>query len=123
MGSCVILHTHTALINAPGVLAVDVVLLLAMLIGLLRHRNSVGIWKLLYQQVTPDNLSVSRPILSSFQCIIWIVLALIAEIPVVVCPIPPLCDIQLTDSKVFLILNLNGVSLYFLFAQQCVEWD
>jgi len=72
--SCVILHTHTALINAIGVLTVDVVLLLAMLIGLLRHRNSVGIWKLLYQQ-----------------CIIWIALALIAEIPVVA----------------FLILNLN----------------
>ena len=32
---------------------VDVVLLLTMLIGLLRHRNSAGIWKLLYQQVTP----------------------------------------------------------------------
>jgi len=48
-------------------------------------------------------------------------LALIAEIPVVVCPPSPLCDIQLTDSKVFFILNLNGVFLGFLFAQQCVE--
>ena len=31
----------------------DGVLLLTMLIGLLRDRNSAGIWKLLYQQVTP----------------------------------------------------------------------
>ena len=38
-----------------------------------------------------------------------------------VCPPSPLCDIQLTDSKVFFILNLNGVFLGFLFAQQCVE--
>ncbi|KAI0248158.1 hypothetical protein BJV78DRAFT_1239554 [Lactifluus subvellereus] len=40
-----------------------------MLIGLLRyaHRNSTGIWCLLYQQ-----------------CIIWIALASIAEVPAVV---------------------------------------
>jgi len=72
--SCIVLNTRGALANTLGVLVVDVVLLLAMLIGLLRHRNSVGIWKLLYQQ-----------------CIIWIALALIAEIPLVV----------------FFILNLN----------------
>jgi len=40
---------------------VDVVLLLAMLIGLLRHRNSVGIWKLLYQQVTPGQFLRVKP--------------------------------------------------------------
>ena len=61
-----------------------------------------------------DNFSVSRSILSSFQCIIWIALALIAEIPVVVCFFSPLGDIQLTYPKAFLILNLNGVFLYFL---------
>jgi len=71
---------------------------------------------------TQGNFSMSRPILSSFQCIIWIALALIAEIPVVVCPFPLLGDIQLTDSKVFLILDFNGVFLYFLFAYQCMEW-
>jgi hypothetical protein len=71
-----------------------------------------------------DNFSISRPMLSSFQCVIWLALALIAEIPVVVCPFPLLGDrIQLTDSKVFNILNLNGVFLYFLFAYQCVKWD
>ncbi|KAI0246155.1 hypothetical protein BJV78DRAFT_1257240 [Lactifluus subvellereus] len=50
-----------------------------MLTGLLRyaHRSSTGIWYLLYQQ-----------------CIIWIALASIAEVPAVV----------------FLTLNLNGAS-------------
>ena len=40
--------------NGIGILVVDVVLLLTMLIGLLQHvcRDSIGIWKLLYQQVT-----------------------------------------------------------------------
>jgi len=51
--SCVVLHTRGALTNTIGILVVDIALLLAMLIGLLRHRNPVGIWKLLYQQVTP----------------------------------------------------------------------
>ncbi|KAI0245759.1 hypothetical protein BJV78DRAFT_1260261 [Lactifluus subvellereus] len=52
---------------------------MSMLIGLLRyaHRSSTGLWYLLYQQ-----------------CIIWIVVACFAEVPVVV----------------FLILNLNGAS-------------
>jgi len=66
---------------------------------------------------------MSPPILSSSQCIIWMALASIAEIPVVVCTFPPLGDIQLTDSKVFFILDLNGVFLYFVFAHQCVELD
>jgi len=74
--TCVVLHTRKGLVNAIGALAVDVVLCMAMLIGLLRHAHgsSTGIWHLLYQQ-----------------CIIWIVLAGLAEIPPVV----------------FLILNLN----------------
>ncbi|KAH9062367.1 hypothetical protein EDB87DRAFT_1682029 [Lactarius vividus] len=74
--TCITLKTHRGLTNAIAVLVVDIVLLTAMLIGLLRHahRSSTGIWYLLYQQ-----------------CIIWIALAGIAEIPPVV----------------FLILNLN----------------
>jgi len=69
--TCVALHTRRGLPNAIGILVVDVVLLLTMLIGLLRHacKNPTGIWKLLYQH-----------------CIIWLVLALFAEIPPVVCP-------------------------------------
>jgi len=68
--------THRGLLNAAGVLVVDLVLLVSMLIGLLRHaqRSTGDIWRLLYRQ-----------------CIIWMVLAGIAEIPPVV----------------FLILNLN----------------
>jgi hypothetical protein len=59
---------HMALVNAIGVLVVDVVLLLTMLIGLLRHvsRSSVGIWKLLYQHVTQNVFSILRRMLSSF---------------------------------------------------------
>jgi hypothetical protein len=54
MNSCMVLHAHKGFVNGIGVLVVDVVLLLTMLIGLLRdaRRNSIGIWKLLYQQVT-----------------------------------------------------------------------
>ncbi|KAI0248167.1 hypothetical protein BJV78DRAFT_842672 [Lactifluus subvellereus] len=73
---CTILGLHNFLSAAAVALVVDIVLLMSMLIGLLRHahRTSTGIWYLLYQQ-----------------CIIWIALACIVEVPVVV----------------FLILNLN----------------
>ena len=54
MDTCIVLRTGSGHINATGVLVVDIVLLLTMLIGLLRHvhRNSIGMWKLLYQQVS-----------------------------------------------------------------------
>ncbi len=54
--TCITLKTRRGLVNAIAVLVVDVVLLMMMLIGLLRHahRSSTGIWYLLYQQVTPD---------------------------------------------------------------------
>ncbi|KAI0299650.1 hypothetical protein B0F90DRAFT_598113 [Multifurca ochricompacta] len=67
--TCITLKTHRGLLNVIGILAVDVVLLVTMLIGLLRyaHRSSTGIWYLLYQQ-----------------CIIWLFLAAIAEVPPVV---------------------------------------
>ncbi|KAI0248209.1 hypothetical protein BJV78DRAFT_834923 [Lactifluus subvellereus] len=74
--TCTLLGFHNYLSATVVALVVDIVLLMSMLIGLLRcaHRSSTGIWYLLYQQ-----------------CIIWIALACIAEVPVVV----------------FLILNLN----------------
>lgn len=50
-------------------------------------------------------------IFSSFQCIIWIALALIAVIPVVVSPFPPLDDIRLIISQAFGVLDLNGMFL------------
>jgi hypothetical protein len=51
--TCFLLYTRRGLVNALGLLVVDIVLLLTMLIGLLRHayKNSIDIWKLLYQQV------------------------------------------------------------------------
>ncbi|KAI0245060.1 hypothetical protein BJV78DRAFT_741710 [Lactifluus subvellereus] len=75
--TCTVLGFHKYLSGAVVTLVVEIVLLMSMLIGLLRyaHRSSTGIWYLLYQQ-----------------CIIWIALAIIAEVPAVV----------------FLILNLNG---------------
>jgi len=71
VNTCVTLHTRRGIVSALGVLVVDIVLLLTMLIGLLRHaqKSSIGIWKLLYQQ-----------------CIIWLALAFLAEIPPVVGP-------------------------------------
>ncbi|KAI0250082.1 hypothetical protein BJV78DRAFT_619955 [Lactifluus subvellereus] len=75
-GTCVILGIQKSLSAAFAVLVADTVLLMSMLIGLLRHahRSSTGIWYLLCQQ-----------------CIIWLALTNIAEVPVVV----------------FLSLNLN----------------
>jgi hypothetical protein len=66
MDTCIVLHTGTGHINATGVLVVDIVLLLTMLIGLLRHvhRNSVGVWKLLYHQVS---LKLSSPSLAGLK--------------------------------------------------------
>jgi len=74
--ACFPLKTHGGLVGAAAVLAADTVLFMLMLIGLLRHanRSAVGIWQLLYKQ-----------------CIIWMTLAAVVEIP-------PL---------VFLVLNFN----------------
>ena len=54
VNTCIYLNTRRSLFNASAVFVVDVVLLLTMLLGLLRHahKNSTGIWKFLYQQVT-----------------------------------------------------------------------
>ncbi|KAI0246157.1 hypothetical protein BJV78DRAFT_1158090 [Lactifluus subvellereus] len=67
--TCTLLGLHKYLSSGVAVLVVDIVLFMSMLIGLLRHvhRSSTGIWYLLYQQ-----------------CIIWIALASIADVPVVV---------------------------------------
>jgi threonine/homoserine/homoserine lactone efflux protein len=60
VNTCVTLHTRRGIVSALGVLVVDIVLLLTMLIGLLRHaqKSSIGIWKLLYQQVTLKTLTL-----------------------------------------------------------------
>ena len=61
VNACVVTKTHNGLVNALAVLVADMVLLLTMLIGLLRHasRRSTGSWKLLYQQVN-SNCSFSH---------------------------------------------------------------
>jgi len=75
--ACTGLGFHKYLSAVVVTLVIDIIFLMSMLIGLLRHahRSSTGIWYLLYQQ-----------------CIIWMALACIAEVPIVV----------------FLILNLKG---------------
>jgi hypothetical protein len=85
LDACVVEHFHKSLVSPVGMLMVDVVLLVSMLIGLLRHvqRSSTGIWHFLYQQVVPCPLSLHR-MLTSTECIVWIVLASIAEVPLVV---------------------------------------
>ena len=63
-------YPRRPLIDGTGILVpvIDLVLLLTMLIGLLRHasKNSTGIWKLLYQQVTQPVFTVLYQVLSSF---------------------------------------------------------
>ncbi|KAI0248179.1 hypothetical protein BJV78DRAFT_1363709 [Lactifluus subvellereus] len=90
-GTCTISSLHKLLVNSVGVLVVDVVLLMSMLIGLLRftHRSSTGIWHLLYQQ-----------------CIIWIALAGMAEVPFLV-----LISLDLNDSLNYM---FSGVTMTIL---------
>ncbi|KAH9010108.1 hypothetical protein EDB84DRAFT_1142763 [Lactarius hengduanensis] len=68
-GACIVLKTQSGLASVVAILSVDAILLVIMLIGLLRHTHggSTGMWHLLYKQ-----------------CIIWMILIAIAEIPPVV---------------------------------------
>lgn len=68
VNSCVPIKTEKGLVNASAVLVADMVLLLAMLIGLLRHasRRSTGLWKLLYQQVSSNVPLLMIRMLNSF---------------------------------------------------------
>ncbi len=61
--ACLVLKTHSGLAGAAATLAADTILLTIMLIGLLRHAHggSVGIWHLLYKQVTPSPFHYRLP--------------------------------------------------------------
>jgi nitric oxide reductase large subunit len=82
---CFIARLQKSLIAAIGILVVDIMLLVSMLVGLLRHahKSTTGLWHLLYQQVVAFPFSLYR-MLTSAKCIVWIVVAAIAEVPVVV---------------------------------------
>ncbi|KAF8499559.1 hypothetical protein F5888DRAFT_85788 [Russula emetica] len=99
VNACVVTKTHEGLVNALAVLVADIVLLLTMLIGLLRHasRRSTGLWKLLYQQ-----------------CIIWIALAAFAEIPPVVFLIFNLNDVwnEMLTGPAITILTIGATRMY-----------
>ena len=120
--ACAVTDTHRVFANGIGILVVDVMLLLTMLTGLLRYAymHSTGIWKFLYRQVTLKRFSSTCgwcwlrysvysgwhwPWLQRYH--LWSVFFL------------QLDDIQLTVLQVFLILNLNGVWLFFPYACSC----
>jgi len=115
VNACVVTKTHKGLVNALAVLVADMVLLLTMLIGLLRHasRHSTGLWKLLYQQVRTDRSSSHN---SNAELLLVYNLDSLGG----VCR-DPTCGQSVsailvvsssTFRKVFLFLNLNGA--YFL---------
>lgn len=99
VNACVVTKTHDGLINTLAVLVADMVLLLIMLIGLLRHasRRSTALWKLLYQQ-----------------CIIWIALAAFAEIPPVIFFIFNLNDVwnEMLLGSAITILTIGATRMY-----------
>ncbi|KAH9993170.1 hypothetical protein BJV77DRAFT_372733 [Russula vinacea] len=99
VNACIVVNTHEGLVNSIAVLAADIVLLLTMLIGLLRHanKNPSGVWNLLYQQ-----------------CIVWILLAATAEIPTVVFLILDLNDVwnEMFTGPALTILSIAASRMY-----------
>ncbi|KAI9439562.1 hypothetical protein H4582DRAFT_1536120 [Lactarius indigo] len=97
--ACLVLKTDSGLVGAAAILAADILLLMIMLIGLLRlaHGSSVGIWGLLYKQ-----------------CIIWIILAAVVEIPPLVFYILDLNDAwnQMFSSGAVAFLSVCAARMY-----------
>ncbi|KAH9954914.1 hypothetical protein BGW80DRAFT_381370 [Lactifluus volemus] len=97
--TCNRINLHKYLPNTVAQLVVDVVLLMSMLIGLRRcsHGSSTGLWQLLYQQ-----------------CIIWIFLATISDVPVMVLQILNLNNpmIQLFTNVTLSITSIASARMY-----------
>ncbi|KAH8984002.1 hypothetical protein EDB86DRAFT_169820 [Lactarius hatsudake] len=97
--ACLVLNTDSGLVGAGAILAADIILLMIMLIGLLRHAHgsSIGIWNLLYKQ-----------------CIIWIILAAVVEIPPLVFYILDLNDAwnQMFSSGAVAFLSVCAARMY-----------
>ncbi|KAH9173730.1 hypothetical protein EDB89DRAFT_685629 [Lactarius sanguifluus] len=97
--ACLVLKTDSGLVGAAAILAADIMLLMIMLIGLLRHAHgsSIGIRNLLYKQ-----------------CIIWIVLAAVVEIPPLVFYILDLNDAwnQMFSSGAVAFLSVCAARMY-----------
>jgi hypothetical protein len=114
VNSCVVTKTHNGLVNALAVLVADMVLLLTMLIGLLRHssRRSTGLWKLLYQQVI-FNRSSSHDANAEL-LLVYNLDSLGGVCRNSICGQSVSAILVVSSSsfrKVFLILNLNGAYL------------
>ncbi|KAH9962775.1 hypothetical protein BGW80DRAFT_857272 [Lactifluus volemus] len=75
--TCTTSTTHSFRAGVAGSLVTDVILVISMLIGLVRspHSSTTGLWRLLYQQ-----------------CFIWLVLAMLADVPLMVLLILDLND-------------------------------
>jgi hypothetical protein len=109
--ACVVSQTHRGLANSIALLAADVVLLLIMLIGLLRHvgKNTTGIWKLLYHQVTSHRFFSLAP--NAELLLVYSLDGLGGNCGDTMCGQSSFCrfnNSQLNILKVFLSLNLNG---------------
>ncbi len=121
VNACVVTKTHKGLVNAVAVLVADMVLLLTMLIGLLRHssRRSTGLWKLLYQQVNSNRSSshgsnAGLPLVYNLDSLGGVCRDSACGQSVSAILVAP----SSTFRKVFLIFNLNGA--YFT-ARACED--
>ena len=111
VNACVVTQTHKGLVNSIAVLVADLVLLLIMLIGLLRHvgKDSAGIWKLLYQQVSSKRF-YSLALNTEFH-LVYNLDSLGGDCRDTNCSQSRFCrfnNVQLNILKVFLTLNLSG---------------
>ena len=111
VNACIVVNTHEGLTNSIAVLAADIVLLLTMLIGLLRHanKNPSGVWNLLYQQVTSNQLFSLASKAEFF--LVYNLDTLGGDRRDTNCGQYRFCrfkNIQFNVLKVFLILDLNG---------------
>jgi len=113
VNACVVTKTHNGLVNALAVLVADMVLLLTMLIGLLRHasRHSTGLWKLLYQQVNPNRSSSHDSNADSELLLVYNLDSLGGVCRDSTCGQSVSAILVVSSStfrKIFLFLNLNG---------------
>jgi hypothetical protein len=107
-------------------LITDTILLLTVLVGLLRLRHDGGgfhglvqlLWKQVRGSISPfAGVLLTYCRVSLFKGVIWLLFACAAEIPPVVCLVsctfPPKVHHYFT-MQVFIILNLNGISLLYV---------
>ena len=119
--TCAQTNLPSSTLNLIAIPATDISLLLIMLVGLFRLRSEgmgmVGLGRLLWKQVIPVFISRGsfHPLISYHfgKGILWLLLALAAEVPPVVSLTISRSSpfVKFTSvSQVFISLNLNGIS-------------